>query len=162
MSYHHTNNKLDPSRLALDDQTLQLAKRPRGGGRQVRELDGNFIKGPITVVWLIQAAKLGRTPLLLGLVLWYLVGLRKANTVLLSNITCREWGIEPDAKRRALKKLEKAGLVSVKGRGRTSPKVTIRTTPSNDEMASRRPAEAPQWAITFAAPAPADHQKHYG
>jgi hypothetical protein len=36
-----------------------------------------------------------------------------------------EWGIEPDAKRRALRKLEKAGLISIERRGKRSPLVSL-------------------------------------
>jgi hypothetical protein len=123
MSYY--NSKWNPSLLSLDESLIKLAKTHDGGGRQVSSLKDKFIKGPVSVVWLIQASKLGVTPLLLGLVLWYLSGLRKAHTVQVSNVTCREWGIEPDAKRRALLKLEKAGLVAVDRCKKKSPKVTL-------------------------------------
>jgi DNA-binding transcriptional ArsR family regulator len=119
------NNKWTPGLLLLDESLMKLAKSHGSGGRQVSSLQDKFIKGPISITWLIQASKLGVTPLLLGLVLWYLIGLRKANTVLLSNVTCRECGIEQDAKRRALLKLEKAGLVAVERSAKKSPKVTL-------------------------------------
>jgi hypothetical protein len=136
MSYYNSNNRWDPSLLSLDEPLVRLAKKSQGRGRQVSPLEQNFIKGPVSVVWLIQAAKLGVKPLLLGLVLWYLSGLRKAKTMLLSNVTCREWGIEPDAKRRALLKLEKARLVAVDRFGRKSPKVTLLHPISSMEMDS--------------------------
>jgi hypothetical protein len=119
------DNKWDTSLFLVDENLMKLAKSRDGGGRQVSSLKDKFIKGPISVYWLIQARKLGVTPLLLGLVFWYLSGLRKANTVLLSNLNCREWGIERDAKRRALLKLEKAGLVAVERSPKKSPKVTL-------------------------------------
>jgi hypothetical protein len=140
MSYYN-NNRFDPTLLTLDEQFVKLAKTPQGRGRQVRPLDYNFIKGPIDAIWLIQAAKLGVKPLLLGLVLWYLRGLRRADTVLLSNVTCGEWGIEPDAKRRALIKLEKAGLITIERHRKRSPKVTI-LHPATSNGAPR-PGEAP-------------------
>ena len=65
------------------------------------------------------------TPLLLGMVLWHLKGMRKTSSFLVSNLMTSEWGIEPDAKRRALSKLEKAGLVSIERRGKRSPRVTM-------------------------------------
>jgi len=123
MSYY--NSKWNPSLLSLDESLMKLAKTHDGGGRQVSSVKAKFIKGPISTVWLIQASKLGVTPLLLGLVLWYLCGLRKSRTVQISNVTCREWGIKPDAKRRALLKLERAGLVAVERTEKTSPKVTL-------------------------------------
>jgi len=37
----------------------------------------------------------------------------------------QEWGIGPDAKARALRKLEKARLITVKREGKRSPQVTL-------------------------------------
>jgi DNA-binding transcriptional ArsR family regulator len=75
---------------------------------------------------MIQASKLGVKTLSAGLFLWYLRGLRKLDTFTVSNLMAREWGIGPDAKGRALRKLEKAGLITVERRGKRSPLVTLR------------------------------------
>jgi DNA-binding transcriptional ArsR family regulator len=64
-----------------------------------------------------QASRLGVKALLVGLALWHLKRLRRDNGFLVSNLMLREWGIQPDAKRRALRKLEKAGLITVERRG---------------------------------------------
>ena len=37
----------------------------------------------------------------------------------------QEWGIQPDAKARALRALEKAGLITIDRRGKRSPRVTL-------------------------------------
>jgi hypothetical protein len=63
--------------------------------------------------------------LLVGLVLWHIKGLRKTDTFTVSNLILRDWGIEADAKRRALRKLEQAGLIAVERRGKRSPLVTL-------------------------------------
>ena len=42
-----------------------------------------------------------------------------------SNIMARDWGVQPDAKRRALVVLERAGLISVTRDTRRSPVVTL-------------------------------------
>jgi DNA-binding transcriptional ArsR family regulator len=72
-----------------------------------------------------QAAQLGVTALLVGLALWHLKGLRRADSFIVSNLMMQEWGIQPDAKSRALRKLEKAGLVIIERRGKRSPRVTL-------------------------------------
>jgi DNA-binding transcriptional ArsR family regulator len=77
------------------------------------------------MLWLSQARKLGVTALWVGIVLWHLRGLRKSNSFIVSNMMLRKWGVEPDAKTRALRKLEKAQLITVERRGRRSPRVTI-------------------------------------
>jgi DNA-binding transcriptional ArsR family regulator len=62
---------------------------------------------------------------LVGLALWHIKGLRKADSFIVSNLMLREWGIEPDAKTRALRKLEEAGLIRIERRGKRSPQVTL-------------------------------------
>ena len=53
-------------------------------------------------------------------------GLRRADTLHgVQPDMLQDWGIQPDAKRRALRKLEKAGLIRVERRGKRSPKVTL-------------------------------------
>jgi hypothetical protein len=81
--------------------------------------------GPIDVAWVRQAAQLGVTTLLVGMALWYLKGLRQTNSFIISNLMVAEWGVQPDAKRRALRKLEQAGLVSIERRGKRSPLVSL-------------------------------------
>jgi len=63
--------------------------------------------------------------LLVGLALWHLRGLRKADTFVVSNLMVLDWGIQPDAKSRALRALEKAGLIKIERRGKRSPQVTL-------------------------------------
>ena len=121
----NTDTSWDPSRLRLDQDG---GKGWQGGsrrGRRTSPIDGKFIAGPIDVSWVCQARQLGVTALLVGLALWHLKGLRKADTLIVSNIMLQDWGIEPDAKARALRKLEEAGLIRVERRGKGSPLVTL-------------------------------------
>jgi hypothetical protein len=37
----------------------------------------------------------------------------------------RDWGIKPDEKRRALRSLEKAGLIRIEKQGKRSPQLTL-------------------------------------
>jgi hypothetical protein len=88
-------------------------------------VQGKFIAGPVDVVWLLQARRLGVTALLVGLALWHIKGLRRSDTFILSNLMLQEGDIQPDAKRRALRALERAGLVKIERRGKRSPQVTL-------------------------------------
>jgi len=74
---------------------------------------------------------------LVGLALWHIRGLRKTDTFIVSNLMVQDWGIEPDAKSRALRALEKAGLVTIARRGKRSPQVTliVRNTPNEPNAA---------------------------
>jgi DNA-binding transcriptional ArsR family regulator len=65
------------------------------------------------------------TALLVGMLLWHLRGLRRADSFAVSNLMAREWGIGIKAKGRALRKLEKADLITIERQGRRSPLVTL-------------------------------------
>ena len=120
-----TNNSSnwDPRSLRLD----QVARSQRGTrhGRRVSPVTRKFIAGPIPVSWMCQAKRLGVTALLVGLALWHIRGLRKSNTFIVSNLMLRDWGIQADAKSRALRKLQRAGLITVERQGKRSPQVTF-------------------------------------
>jgi DNA-binding transcriptional ArsR family regulator len=80
---------------------------------------------PFDVQWVVQASRLGVKALLVGLALWHLKKLRQADTFTVSNLMMREWGVQPDAKSRALRALERDGLIRVERRGKRSPHVTL-------------------------------------
>jgi DNA-binding transcriptional ArsR family regulator len=119
------NTMWDPSSLRLSPDGV---KRSQGGarrGRRASPIRGKFIAGPIDVSWVVRAKRLGATALLVGLALWHLKKLRQADTFTVSNLMLQEWGIQPDAKSRALRALERAGLIRVERRGKRSPRVTL-------------------------------------
>jgi hypothetical protein len=135
------NSTWDPNSLRLDQDEV---KRSQGGTRQGRRrppVQGKFIAGPVDVVWLLQARRLGVTALLVGLALWHIKGLRKTDAFIVSNLMLQEWDIQPDAKRRALRALERAGLVKIERRGKRSPQVTL-VVSNGTPAAPRVPAHA--------------------
>jgi hypothetical protein len=113
----------DPSSLVLDGVAPAQAGIRRG--RRASSVNGKFIAGPVDVVWLSRARKLGVTALWVGLGLWFLRGLRRSNSFTVSNLMMREWGVQPDAKSRALRALEQAGLIIIERREKRSPRVTL-------------------------------------
>ena len=115
----------DPGNFRLCEKPTNSTRKVQAPFRRRLSLDAPFLAGPVDMEWLSQARKLGVTALWVGIVLWHLRGLRKSNSIIVSNMTMRKWGIEPDAKTRALRKLEKAQLIAVERRGRRSPMVTI-------------------------------------
>lgn len=129
----------DPSHLQLDQG---VAARSQGGPRQGRRpspIKGKFIAGPVDVSWVCGASHLGVKALLVGMALWHIRGLRKADTFIVSNLMLHEWGIKSDAKRRALQKLERAGLVKIARRGKRSPQVTLLRINGFEGRGRRRP-----------------------
>ena len=123
------NQPFDPSRFKLNDETATTASRRQRRGSRRLATDGHFIHGPVDVAWLAQARSLGVTALWVGLSLWFLRGLRRSNCFIVSNLMMEAWGVEPDAKTRALRALERAGLITTRRRGKRSPEVTILPTP---------------------------------
>jgi DNA-binding transcriptional ArsR family regulator len=119
----NSRSNWDPSSLQLDRVTA--SQRGTYQGRRVSPVTKRFIAGPIPVSWVCHASKLGVKTLLVGLALWHIRGLRKLNTFTVSNLMLRDWGIQADAKSRALRKLEMAGLITVERRGKRSPQVTL-------------------------------------
>jgi DNA-binding transcriptional ArsR family regulator len=121
----NTNISWDPSRLRLDQDGVRRLQGGTRCGRRASPIRGKFIAGPIDVSWVVQASRLGGKALIVGLALWYLKKLRQADTFIVSNLMLQEWDVQPDAKTRALRKLEKAGLIRIERRGKRSPQVTL-------------------------------------
>lgn len=84
-----------------------------------------FLRGPIPLQWLQQAATLPGKALAVSIVLWYLVGVKQKKTV---TPTWKQWemfGISRQASYRALKHLEEAGLVKIRRAHGKCPVVTV-------------------------------------
>jgi hypothetical protein len=84
-----------------------------------------FLKGPVPWPWIEVAARLPGKALAVGLVLWRLHGAVKSKTVSLSNGEVEALGVDRNAKSRALRDLERAGLITVERQPGCSPRVTI-------------------------------------
>lgn len=125
MSNHTSRGDWDPARLRIPPGDVRPTKPVARRGRKVARIQGRFIAGPVDFAWMARARQLGVTPLWVGLCLWHLRGLRRLDSFAVSNIMARDWGVQPDAKRRALVVLERAGLISVTRAARRSPVVTL-------------------------------------
>jgi DNA-binding transcriptional ArsR family regulator len=119
------NSTWDPSSLRLDQDGVKRSHGAVRRGRPASPIRGKFIAGPVDVSWVVQAKRLGATPLLVGLAIWHLKGLRQTDSFTVSNLMLQEWGVRPDAKSRALRALERAGLIRVERRGKRSPHVAL-------------------------------------
>jgi DNA-binding MarR family transcriptional regulator len=85
-----------------------------------------FLRGPIPADWLKAAGQLPGKALHVGLVAWYVAGLRsKRDDLPVSSERAAQFGVTRQSKYRALRALERAGLVSVKRNGNRAPAVTI-------------------------------------
>jgi hypothetical protein len=100
--------------------------RPAKSTRAPRHKAGEwFLKGPIPGEWLHRAAELPARALHVALAAWYLAGVEKRRQVKLTWGVFARFGVSPDAGRRGLVALERAGLVSVDRHPGRCPVVTI-------------------------------------
>ncbi len=84
-----------------------------------------FLKGPVPMSWLREAAKLGGKAVVVGLALWFRHGIEGSGPVKLTRKLLAGLHVSRTTARDCLRKLEAAGLVSVdRARGRC-PRVTI-------------------------------------
>ena len=121
-----------PLDLDLDQFRAKREGKSRPAKRQPppRHKAGEwFLKGPIPGSWLVGVFSLpartrGRA-LRVGLALWYLAGLNKSRSVIPTWKTWERFGLSPDAGRRGLATLERAGLVTVDRPSGSCPVVTI-------------------------------------
>ena len=116
----------DPKQLSLFGKDTELPEKPPSKNSQLpRMIRGPFIKGPIPLDWLTSSARLPGRTLEVATAIRYLSGMQKSLTVKLSNKLMREFGVSRNAKQRAIKQMQDAGLIKVlQARGR-SPIVTI-------------------------------------
>lgn len=89
------------------------------------------LRGPIPLDWLSKAARLPGKSLHVGIALWFMGGVQKSRTVPLSNITSLRFGLDRNAKYRALAWLEQAGLIAVERKLGCAPIVTLNDAPSS-------------------------------
>jgi hypothetical protein len=107
--------------ITMDPLNLELFRgkpgyRPRQDGR--KRLPRHrpqewFLKGPIPGDWLQRAAALPGRALHVGLAVWHLAALERSDTGRLTSKQLARFGVKPDAARRGLTALERAGLVTV-------------------------------------------------
>jgi hypothetical protein len=107
-------------------------KKPgaNAGVYQLRKRDchsGNFLKGPVDWNWLAAAARLPGRALHVAIAIAYQDGFEETGKVKLKPSVCAELGIERHSAYRALKQLEKAGLVKVVRKQGAAPIVTVRS-----------------------------------
>ena len=106
----------DPKRLVLkrstmnpilEQSTVQNTRVPR------HHANGHFLKGPIPLTLINRATRLPGKAWHVYAAIWYLVGINRHSTVNLTNTALKQFNVSRDSKYRALKALEKAGLLTV-------------------------------------------------
>jgi hypothetical protein len=86
------NNAFEPERLAWKPSEIPV-RLTRQRVKARTEVGQCFLKGPIPWAWLQRATPLRGKALAVGLVLWFLKGLRKQSTVRLEPSKVRSLGL---------------------------------------------------------------------
>lgn len=110
--------------IDLEKLTLPVAPKHATTDRKTlprHKTGGKFLKGPIPWDWVAKAAFVPGKAMQVAVALWFLAGMKKKPTVILSSAVLSDLGVKRNAAYRALAGLEEAGLVSViRHQGRSS------------------------------------------
>ena len=114
--------------MYIDDKSIPV-KRVRldsSTGKYIgAPLTVPFLKGPIPMAWLNEAAKLPGKAINLGLAIWWLAGMAQTKTFKLTGKALDQLGVSRDAAADALKRLEGRGLIRVQRAPGQRPTVEI-------------------------------------
>jgi hypothetical protein len=91
-----------------------------------------FLRGPVPWNWIVQAARLKGSALLVGLILWHKAGMTHSRKVSFCLSHVAETGLGPQAARRGLRALQTAGLVAILRKPGRGLEVALLDTPAND------------------------------
>ena len=127
--------KQRPSQIVLQSPSRDRLSPVTG------KLDGNTgapseLHGPLPLYWLQSAARLPGKALHAGIALWFAAERSGSSSIALGNIAGSSFGLDRNAKYRALGWLEGAGLITVERKPGRAPIVTLvghqpgQTTPS--------------------------------
>lgn len=116
--------KVNPS---TDFTQLALPARPvpTSPGTATARHAGRFIRGPIPLSWIARASGLPGRTLHVALCLWYLCGLTKSREVALGNQVLQMFCVDRHSKYRAVKALERAGLIRVTRARGALPRIAV-------------------------------------
>ena len=120
--------------MYIDDRSIPV-KRVRHDSSTGKFMDAPlsapFLKGPIPMAWLNEAAKLPGKALNLGIAIWWLAGMAKTNTFKLTAKALDQLDVSRDAASSGLKRLEAQGLIRVQRSPGQRPTVEILSVVSN-------------------------------
>ena len=84
-----------------------------------------FLRGPIPLVWLSEAAKLPGKTLNVAIALWWRHGMARGRPFKLTRMALKALNVKRDAASAGLARLEQAGLIKVERKPGQRPTVSI-------------------------------------
>ena len=114
--------------MYIDDRSIPV-KRVRHDSSTGKYIDAPlsvpFLRGPIPMAWLNEAARLPGKALNLGIAIWWLAGMAQTKTFKLTGKALDQLGVSRDTAADALKRLEGRGLIRVQRAPGQRPTVEI-------------------------------------
>lgn len=127
----YSKDPFDPAYLALPEADLaQDIAHPTGLQRPKTRKEWFFRPRKIPGSWYEAAAQLPSSAFRAGLALWHLSTIAKANTVKVSGVWLKRFGVPHRSRHRALQTLEAAGLIRVERKRGRCPIVEILPAPN--------------------------------
>jgi len=125
--------EIDLEKFRLSPELLGSFKgsksKPIGGQKREhkRKTSLPFIRGPIQHDWIVRAGSISRRePLVVGIELWHLAGLGASkDSITFCPKRCEPYGLGVRGAMRGLSQLEQAGLVRVRRKRGSCPRVDI-------------------------------------
>jgi hypothetical protein len=103
----------------------RLQRNPVSGALVEVPKTALFLRGPVPLVWLGQAAALPGKTLHVAIALWWRHGMAKGQPFKLTQKALEIFDVERDAASRGLARLEHAGLIQVERRPGQRPTIAI-------------------------------------
>ena len=107
-------------------EVMSEATKQRWAAKR-KKLQGEFIRGPISLAWLCAACGLSANAIRVGMALQFRKGIDKGRPSILSRHLLARFHVSRRSGYRALDELEAAGLVTVDRQRGRAPRVTIKT-----------------------------------
>ena len=93
--------------------------------RKKKKVSGQFIKGPVPLVWMCEACKLSKNALKAALAIRFLGGILGDEWIELRNRDVAKFKLNRSGKSFGLKELEESGLIEIRRRRGKSPLIKI-------------------------------------
>ena len=119
---------LDPKRLSLSQSTFTPAIKqsiPQQATVPRHQIGEKFLKGPIPLKLISRATQLPGKAWHVYAAIWYVAGIKKNQTIKLSQQVLNEFCVNRFAKYRALEALSQAGLILYQSNDGKNPLVTL-------------------------------------
>ena len=129
--------RTSPAGSPQPGQTIRTSHSTQEHGLPRHRPGEKFLKGPIPMAWLSEAARLPGKTLVVAIAIWHVAFLKNSPTVKVTSKALETLGVAQTAKLNGLNALERAGLVAIARRSGASHVVTLLPASTTKHPSSR-------------------------